>query len=126
MLRKIASFGMAIVLTATLLWGGCISCAQYFMFPSISAKTCCMPSGHCKDKPSKPSSQEECRIQSLAFAKAPVVPEQAAIPVSSFAVLPAQTPTSRVALRLDARGDTYPANQASPPGLYLLHSVFLI
>jgi hypothetical protein len=114
---------MAIVLTATMLWGGCLSCSQYFMFPmfpTARAKSCCLPSGGCKDKPAKSSSQAECVIQAMAPAKAP------AVPLSSFTVLPASAPVLRVAARLDARRDDGPSHQTSPPDLFLLHSVFRI
>jgi hypothetical protein len=125
-LKKLASFAMAVVLTATLLWGGCLSCAQYFMFPSISAKTCCMPSGHCEDKGSKPSSNEECRIQSLSAAETGPVPAGASIPVSFVDSLPALAPASTVPLRLAAWGRAISPNQFIPPDLCLLHSVFRV
>jgi hypothetical protein len=124
-LRRIASYGMAVVLVATLLWGGCLSCAQYFMFPSMGAKTCCTPSGECKDTPSKPFSQGECRIQPVALAKAPATPDRVLI-LLPFAVLPALAPTSMATLRLDIREKARPANQASPPDLCLLHSILRI
>jgi hypothetical protein len=124
-LKKIASFGMATVLMATLLWGGCLSCAQYFMFPSMGAKACCTPSGECKDRPSRPSSQEECRIQPLALAQAPTTPERGST-LSSFAALPALATKSTVALRLGVWDKAFPANLTSPPDLCLLHSVLRI
>jgi hypothetical protein len=115
---------MATVLMATLLWGGCLSCAQYFMFPSVGAKTCCTPPGECKDTPSKPFSQGECRIQPVALAKATATPDRASI-LSPLAVLPALAPTMAT-LRLDVRKKACPANQASPPDLCLLHSILRI
>jgi hypothetical protein len=124
-LRKIAICGMAVLVTATLLWGGCLSCAQYFMFPSISAKTCCAAPGSCKRTPSKPSPEEECRIQPLALAKAPATPERAST-LPSIAVLPAQVSASTVTLQLDLRRRAHPANQASAPDLCLLHSVLRV
>ena len=117
---------MALLLMATLLWGGCLSCAQYFMFPSMSAKICCMPSGECKkEKHSKPSSPEECRIQPLAFAKAAATPERVSI-LSGFMALSAQAPTPPASLLADFREKTCLAYQASPPDLCLLHSALRI
>jgi hypothetical protein len=125
-LKKIASFGMAIVLMATLLWGGCLSCAQYFMFPSVGAKACCTPSGECKDtRPSRPSSQEACRIQPLSLTQAPMTPERGSTP-SSFAAAQALDTNSTIALRLDVRDHARSADQSSPPDLCLLHSVLRI
>ena len=122
MLRKIASSGLALILTVTLLWGGCLSCAQYFMFPSISAKTCCMPSGHCKGTPvAVPSSQGECRIQALALTKAPAVPSN---PVPSLAVSPLRIDPLIASAQVNFQIRSL--NQASPPDLCLLLSVFRI
>ena len=123
---KGSSFAMAVVLTATLLWGGCLSCAQYLVSPSISAKTCCMPSGHCEDKGSKPSSTEECRTQLLTAAETGPVPAGASIPVSFVDSLPALVPASTVPARLAAWGRANSPNHFVPPDLCLLHSVFRV
>jgi hypothetical protein len=127
-LRKMATCVLAIMLTATMLWGGCLSCANYFMVPSISAGDCCAPTGHCKEKnkPTTPSSQGECWIQAVAPAKAgPLVPHAPVlfsnlipltVPLTAFAVT-----TAHGAFAQDFRTDNF-----SPPDLYLLHSVFRI
>ena len=42
-------------MVATLLWGGCISCPQFFMFPSAekAEKSCCQKNGQC-ERPTRP------------------------------------------------------------------------
>jgi hypothetical protein len=131
MLRRIASFGLAVVLTATLLWGGCLSCAHYFMFPSIGEKSCCRPSGECrKTTPNPnndaPSSPQGCHIQPVSFSASPAELPQPEILVNSFDFPPVQPPGLTVAPRPNPQSAACLANQASPPDLCLYHSVFLI
>src|SRR5438067_10242355 len=49
-LRTISNFGMSFLLAVTLLWGGCLSCSQYFMFPNAKAG-CCKPASGCGKVP---------------------------------------------------------------------------
>lgn len=59
MLRAIASSLLSLVVVATFLWGGCVSCEQYFMFPDKSqVRSCCNKSGQC-ERPGKTSSKTE-------------------------------------------------------------------
>jgi hypothetical protein len=118
---------MTLLLAATLLWGGCLSCAQYFMFPSASAKTCCMPSGECRNKQSSQApSPKECSIQALARTDARVDLEHASIVVSSLAVLPHQILPAASRFSFQARGNAGFNPEASPPDLCLLNSVFRV
>jgi hypothetical protein len=116
---------MAILLTATMLWGGCLSCAQYFMFPSLSAKTCCTPSGHCRDKTPQPSSGKECLIQSAAPSKTLSSASDASV-LLSWTALPALAPASNMTPHFEAASTAGRASNASPPDLCLLHSTFRI
>ena len=130
MLRKIANLAVAVMLTATLLWGGCLSCAQYFMFPAGGEKSCCMPSGECKKTHDTPGPQQECRIQPMALKAAP--PQLLHAPVREFLesssfVLPLQATVLTTAATIPATylNDRF-TNLPAPPDLCLLHSVFLI
>jgi hypothetical protein len=115
------------MLMATMLWGGCLSCAQYFMFPTASAEKCCMPSGECREKQSSQTrSDEECTIQPLARMDARMSLEHALTVVSAVAVLPLQISPTNIALPVRTRGSAGPHPEPAPPDLCLLHSVFRI
>src|SRR5580692_4763363 len=58
-LRSVANFGLSTLLVAVLLWGGCISCSQYFAF--TASHKCCDPVGHCRKDPVKTT----CSIQPM-------------------------------------------------------------
>src|SRR5947209_5574323 len=58
--RAFASSLVSLLLLTTLVWGGCFSCEQYFMY--AGAKSCCRPDGHCKTKaPTQKKSGHECK-----------------------------------------------------------------
>jgi hypothetical protein len=42
-----------------MLWGGCVSCPQFFMFPKAE-KSCCNKAGQC-ERPSKSAPAKECK-----------------------------------------------------------------
>jgi hypothetical protein len=118
--RAFASSLLSLLLTLTLLWGGCISCEQFFMWPG--AKTCCQPNGHCKtkDAPARQTSNRDCK--------------QIAFDGQSSAVglldLPAIT-VFKIDVPVRAVRASVPSYRAvviglSPPDLQLLHSTFLI
>lgn len=126
-LRKIANLAVAVMLTATLLWGGCLSCAQYFMFPGGVEKSCCMPSGDCKKTQNSPAPQRECRIQPMALKAAPPQLLHASILENSSFVLPPQATVLTIAATFPhTYRNTRSTNLPAPPDLCLLHSVFRI
>lgn len=103
----------------TLMWGGCISCEQYFTFGKSHG--CCSADGRCKTKaPIKNGSGHDCKQIAFEHQKGidfhfdlPVVAmERIALPLRSVELLPRwQDP-----LVIDP----------SPPDLQVLHSTFLI
>ena len=114
-----ASSLLSLLLFTTLVWGGCISCEQYFMFGQ--SHSCCNSNGHCKRKaPVKNSSARDCKQIAFNHQKGidihfdlPVVAVQRiALPVRNVELLPRW----RDALPFDP----------SPPDLQVLHSIFLI
>jgi len=58
--RALATSFLSLLLLTTLVWGGCVSCEQFFMW--ASAKTCCGVNGQCKTKkPQRPQTSPECK-----------------------------------------------------------------
>ncbi|MBV8830489.1 MAG: hypothetical protein JO108_14785 [Acidobacteriaceae bacterium] len=119
LVRALSSSLLSVLLVMTLLWGGCISCEQYFMFGQSHG--CCNPDGHCKRKaPVKNSRARDCNQIAFDHQKGidphfdlPVVAvERIALPVRKVELFPRW----RDALPLDP----------SPPDLQVLHSIFLI
>jgi hypothetical protein len=118
--RALASSLLSLLLVTTLVWGGCVSCEQYFMFGG--AKDCCAPDGHCKSKvPGQKTPERACN--QIAFdhhrqadlticLPAPVIAH--ILPVN---LTPERIPTPHHALR---------PVEPSPPDLQVLHSTFLI
>lgn len=93
-LRALISSVCSLLLLATTMWGGCVSCDQFFMWRS-TASSCCSPSGHCKSKtrhskgvlsafhskapvktapPAKPQAQRDCK--QLAFERHSAIDHQ--------------------------------------------------
>jgi hypothetical protein len=69
--RAISSSVLSFLMTLTLVWGGCISCRQFFMFPKVE-KSCCNKSGQC-ERPNKKDPVKECTkmpIDAQGFAAA--------------------------------------------------------
>jgi hypothetical protein len=117
--RTLASSLLSLLLLTTLVWGGCISCEQYFMWPW--AKSCCAPDGHCKTKtPTQKNSGRECN--QIAFDHQKSVDLHIDLPV--VAIVAFDLPLSTVEPVAAWRGTT--AVEPSPPDLQVLHSTFLI
>src|SRR2546423_7145539 len=71
MQRAIASSLLSLTVVVTLLWGGCISCSQFFMFQT-GEKSCCNKSGQC-ERPTKNAPTTDCRqmpLEPQGFASA--------------------------------------------------------
>jgi hypothetical protein len=59
-----ANLLLSLLLVATLLWGGCVACPQFFQSPVVK-KSCCDPAGHCKRTKNDRSQQKPCQFQQL-------------------------------------------------------------
>jgi hypothetical protein len=108
-----------LLLLTTFIWGGCISCEQYFTWPN--AKGCCAPDGHCKTKtPAEKDSGRECK--QIAFDHQKSVDLHIDLPVSAISVFDLAPRT------LDPFATWHGTDQVepSPPDLQVLHSIFLI
>jgi hypothetical protein len=124
--KALTSSLLSLLLIATVTWGGCISCKQYFMWPS--AKDCCSGNGHCKSKPVKHNSATEttqkfgpeCKQIAFGSQKSFALHVDLSAPTDMRLDLPA-----RIAVMLAHRGDVNPI-EPSPPDLQALHATFLI
>jgi|SRR5689334_3821476 hypothetical protein len=125
-LRAFTSSLLSLLLIATVTWGGCISCKQYFMLPG--AKDCCSGKGHCKSKPVKQNSATETKQNSGPECKQIAFGSQ-----KSFALHVdfSATTDMRVGVPVPTAGILAPRAdvsliEPSPPDLQVLHSTFLI
>jgi hypothetical protein len=118
--RALANSLLSLLLLTTLVWGGCISCEQYFMLPGV--KSCCGAHGQCKTKkPAAPqNSGRECK--QIAFDDQKSIDlhiDLPVIPIHGFAL------PEPLAAPLNDRSDLNPV-EPSPPDWQALHSTFLI
>ena len=119
MRRTLASSLLSLLLLTTLVWGGCISCEQYFMWPG--AKTCCAPNGHCKKKtPAQKNSGRECKQLAFDHQKSVDLPIDLPVVAVRAPDLPLLT------VEPIARWSRTTVVEPSPPDLQVLHSLFLI
>lgn len=118
MLRALASLLFSLLLLTTLVWGGCVSCEQYFMFgPS---RGCCNPDGHCKGKVPHTNSSRDCR--QIAFERQKGMDLHCDLPAIAV---------ERVPFCVRDAGLFFPSRDVlpidpSPPDLQVLNSTFLI
>ena len=120
MRRALASSLLSLLLATVLVWGGCVSCENFFMWPA--AKTCCTADGHCKTKaPVKQSGSAECK--QIAFDHIQAFDSHCLLPVVSAGFKSIAPPVFYVPLgeRPDKASATH-----SPPDLQILYSIFLV
>lgn len=118
MRRVLASSFLSLLLLTTLMWGGCISCEEYFMW--AGAKSCCAHDGRCKTKtPTQQNAGRECKQIAFDHQKSVDLHIDLAVAVNAFP-LPMRTIEPFGLWR-----DTNPI-EPSPPDLQALHSTFLI
>ena len=71
MLRCVARLVFATLLLASWLYGGCLSCDQYFMIPAADGHNCCDPAGGCKPESRMPPEHKhegrDCVQQAFAL-----------------------------------------------------------
>jgi hypothetical protein len=123
-LRTFANSLLSLLLVATFLWGGCVSCEQYFMFPGKQLHACCNKSGQCErpgKTPAKPEKQDCNRLPFARSGSAHQLHPPAIAPVAiADVVLPLDTP---MVLRVSALEKLL---EPSPPDLQALNATFLI
>jgi hypothetical protein len=111
---------LSAVTAATLLWGGCVSCPQFFMFPT--AKKDCCKAGKCeKSKPHKSAPEKACNRMPLGTHGFVQVHADLPATIVAAADLPGQLPPDT------SPAFTTPAPvEHSPPDLHVLNATFLI
>jgi hypothetical protein len=119
-LRRISNSLLSLLMMATLFWGGCVACPQFFMFSQAAKKDCCK-AGRCeKSQSGKTTKANDCRrlpLEPHGFVQALAEPPTVAI-ASVELVLPAVAPSPAT---LELAPVEY-----SPPELHVLNSTFLI
>jgi hypothetical protein len=102
-----------------MLWGGCISCPQFFMFPG--AKKDCCGSGRCeKSKSQNSAPNKECKRMPLEPAASAHV--QADLPPAVTVSIDLPAPELLCSVAVHA---ILPVEH-SPPDLQVLNATFLI
>lgn len=121
MLQALANSVLSLLMVLTLLWGGCISCPQFFMFAKAE-KSCCKKDGRC-ERPTKNAPVKECKqmpleLQELGAAHAELAVAEGLDSTILFSTV--LGPGSE-APRIQTLGSDH-----SPPDLNLLHSTLII
>ncbi|HCC57585.1 MAG TPA: hypothetical protein DEQ47_10025 [Solibacterales bacterium] len=116
MFKTAANSLLTLVLLASYLWGGCVSCEQYFMLPS--ARHCC-EAGKCKT-PSAPRQQKNC--ERLALNHVPEAHSHSEI-AAAFAATPARVTLVLLPVRWI---DVTQVPSPSPRDLLILNASLLI
>ena len=119
MLRALTSSLLSLLLMATLVWGGCVSCEHYFMFGK--SQGCCNPDGHCKrNAPAKNSPARDCK--QIAFGHQKGIDLHFDLPAMAIDRITLTLPSTEPSPRWP---DSFYVDP-SPPDYQSLHSVFLI
>ena len=123
MLRQAANLLLALMVVATQMWGGCVSCEQFFMFP-VAHRSCCNEAGKCQ-RPAKQnpkSAKQDCNL--LAFA--PSAAKQLAAPsISVWKMAITHRDVVHASIRVAPRTTDIEVDP-SPPDLQALYGTFLI
>jgi hypothetical protein len=130
-LRSAVHSFFALLMVVTYLWGGCVSCSQYFMFSS-AAHDCC-DKLRCKTKRSSPQTpgktQSQAPAQDCKLMPLDRHQDQLGASISANAVLPAEVDFARVRLiSFDSHRaeDFSRLASGSPPDLTILNLTFRI
>ena len=114
---------LSLLMVVTLLWGGCISCPKFFMFPTRAEKSCCQRSDQC-ERPAKTAPAKECKrmpLEPRGFSDA-----HGDIAVAGFLTHTVIVVVPVLQTASFARHPEAPVSEHSPPDLNVLHSTFLI
>ena len=119
-IRAITHSLLSALMLVTMFWGGCISCPQFFMFPSVK-KDCCS-AGHCdRSNPEKSAPGKECKRMPLEPAGS--VQVDAALPAVE---IPASDLLAPLMIAHSSPVIAILLVEHSPPDLQALNASFLI
>ena len=124
MIRSIANSLLSLLVLTTFMWGGCVSCEQYYMFPGKKQQSCCNSSGKCQrpgKAPTKTETQDCNRLPLGPGGVSHAFPSPAALPPVIAAVVQPLSPPAL--LRVSAFEVLL---DPSPPDLQSLNATFLI
>jgi hypothetical protein len=110
---------LSFLMLVTLVWGGCLSCDEYFMWPG--AKSCCSPNGHCKKKAPTPPGKASRECKQIAFDHQKTLDHQIELPMIAVRI---DLPLGAIE-GLEHWHAVNPV-EPSPPDRQALHSTFLI
>jgi hypothetical protein len=120
--RVVSSSLLSLLLLATLMWGGCISCPQFFMTPNAE-KSCCDQAGKCKRQSEQSPIEKECQ-------RMPLEPPSIGGMHHTLAVVALPTPVPEFAseppVTLGVMYSEALPLEYSPPDVQVLNSTFLI
>ena len=120
-LRALSSSVLSTLMVLTLIWGGCISCPQFFMFPKAE-KSCCNKSGQC-ERQDKKAPVKECTKMPIDAQGSASAHAQLAVAVLTTEPIVVE-PTLEVSLSpLD---EVTSAAEHPPPDLNILYSSLVI
>lgn len=116
---------VTVVLTSSLMWGGCAACLQVYARPA-SKSGCCLPAGQCKKSGPTLPTHKHCAAPDLALQQ--YVKANAVDPARAQTVVARVEATSFIVSPLVEQRTATPLDLAAtdPPELFLLHSIFLI
>jgi hypothetical protein len=124
-LRTIGNSLLSLLMMATFMWGGCVSCEQYFMFPGKQQQqSCCNKSGQC-ERPGKTSPKPEKQdCNRLPLGRSEIAhPVPVPVVLSAIVAVVAQPLSFPVRFRVAALEVLL---DPSPPDLQALNATFLI
>ena len=119
--RTLTSSVLSALVVVTLLWGGCISCPQFFMF-AAAEKNCCNKAGEC-ERPTKSAPQKECKRMPLEPQGFSSVHSELVAAVISSEESPVKPVLNGPFMAVHQEPATV---EHSPPDLNVLNSTFLI
>ena len=121
-LRAVSSSFLSLLLLVTLMWGGCISCPQFFMVPKAE-KSCCDEAGKCKRQSERLLSKRS--VSGCRLSRHQSVARIIRLPLRPFRPSPRSACRSRSSLADFSIGSYLPLEH-SPPDLQVLNATFLI
>src|SRR5713226_3161152 len=119
-MRAVSSLLLSLLMVATLLCGGCVSCPRFFMFPGAQSD-CCNKTGQC-ERPTNNAPKKECNRMPLELPGATHAHAELAVAAVAAAVHIVQ-PLAPIPFA--ATRDTV-LFEHSPPDLNVLNATFLI
>ncbi len=121
MVGRLLTAATTALLTAALLWGGCVACSP-LATQGAAGSGCCEPSGRCKTPVPADPSHQHCTGPAIALERYSIQQDE---PALQHAVA-AASPLPIVSSALEFASTPRRLPMAPGPQLYRLHSTFRI